>query len=318
MRKYILFFGLLSILFVSCQSTAKKDDSKKVNGYISISGAFALYPLTVKWVEEFKKSYPEISIDVSAGGAGKGMTDVLSGMVNIAMFSREISESEIEKGAFGIAVAKDAVLPVMNSKNPVKESIYATGVSQSNLQKIFKTGEIIAWEQLTNNKGNSNIELFTRSDACGAGAMWGEYLGINQEDLKGIGVFGDPGMSDAIKSNKNAIGYNNLIYIYDIKTREKVESLDVVPIDINGNGSLDASENFYSNLDSLMKAIKTGNYPSPPARNLYFIVNGKPTDKAVITFIEWVLTEGQKYIVESGYVELTNEKISSELKKINQ
>ncbi len=87
-------------------------------GTISISGAFALYPLTVRWADEFRKEHPKVRIDISAGGAGKGMTDVLSGMVDLAMFSREISEVERSRGAFGVAVAKDAVLPTISTSNP--------------------------------------------------------------------------------------------------------------------------------------------------------------------------------------------------------
>jgi len=33
-------------------------------------------------------------------------------------------------------------------------------------------------------------------------------------------------------------------------------------------------------------------------------------------FLRWVLTEGQKYVNESGYITLSKEKISEELKRI--
>src|ERR1700749_3233090 len=61
-------------------------------GTISISGAFALYPLTVKWAEEFKKTHPGIKIDISAGGAGKGITDVLSNVTDIGLVSRDLTK----------------------------------------------------------------------------------------------------------------------------------------------------------------------------------------------------------------------------------
>jgi len=54
----------------------------KLEGRLSLSGAFALYPMAVKWAEEFKKANPAVKIDISAGGAGKGMTDVLNNMVD--------------------------------------------------------------------------------------------------------------------------------------------------------------------------------------------------------------------------------------------
>ena len=69
--------------------------------------------------------------------------------------------------------------------------------------------------------------------------MWDEILGEDQKNLIGIGVFGDPGMADAIKRDWHGIGYNNVIYIYDLKTRKCYEGLDVIPIDLNNNGTVD-------------------------------------------------------------------------------
>ena len=44
-----------------------------------MSGAWALYPMAVTWSEEFRKIHPGVQIDISAGGAGKGMADCLTG-----------------------------------------------------------------------------------------------------------------------------------------------------------------------------------------------------------------------------------------------
>ena len=43
----------------------------------------------------------------------------LSGMVEIGMVSREIYPEEIKKGAFPIAVTKDAVVAVVSEQNPI-------------------------------------------------------------------------------------------------------------------------------------------------------------------------------------------------------
>ena len=42
----------------------------ELKGEIQLSGAFALYPMAVKWAEEFRKIHPKVRIDISAGGAG--------------------------------------------------------------------------------------------------------------------------------------------------------------------------------------------------------------------------------------------------------
>ncbi len=321
--KYFLICLVTTQLLVAtgCSNKQKRSDSQSddsaLKGLISISGAFALYPVTVRWAEEFQKIHPGVKIDISAGGAGKGMADALSQMVDLGMFSREISEPEKEKGAWWIALTKDAVLPTINENNPFIKQLKSKGITREKLIKIFITGEISSWEELYGDEAKTRINVYTRSDACGAAAMWGQYLGKNQEELEGIGVFGDPGIADAVKNDIYGLGYNNVIYIYDINTRDKYEGLEVVPLDLNENGKADNNENFYNSLDNIMIAIKDGIYPSPPARDLYFVSKGKPEKKVVKEFIKWILTDGQTYVKEAGYVRLSEEKIHSELKKIN-
>jgi len=305
-------FVLISI--AACNSGGKKTNTAE-SGTISISGAFALYPMTAKWAEEFQKAYPKIRIDVSAGGAGKGMTDALAQMVDLGMFSREVSEAEVAQGAWKIAVTKDAVLCTISSENPALAQIKSTGMKKADFQRIFLSDSARNWKEIFPDI-NADIHVFTRSDACGAAEIWGKYLGKNQENLKGIGVFGDPGMADAIKKDRLGIGYNNVGYAYDAATRKKLTGMEIVPVDVNEDGQISPDENFYETLDQVMAGIAEGKYPSPPARPLYFVAKGKPENKAVILFLNWILTEGQRFVGEAGYVQLSPEMISEELNKI--
>ncbi len=302
----IFLLALISLLlFNSCH---EKPNEKS----ISISGAFALYPLTVKWAEEYEKLHPDVLIDVSAGGAGKGMTDVLSGMVDLGMFSREVSQVEISNGAFAVAVSRDAVVPIMNSANPYYESILMKGITKSQFADLFVNTKTGNWNQIIQLAKADKINVYTRSDACGAGEMWAEYLNSKQELMSGIGVFGDPGVVEAVKNDNLGIGYSNIIYAYDIKTRKAYNGICVIPIDLNNNGQIDPDESFYSSLEAIMKAIAEEKYPSPPARDLYFISKGKPVKKVTSDFLSWVLTEGQKYVKDAGYMQLKPEKVAEQ------
>lgn len=314
----LISIALLIVILFSCNNGKSTGSSGDLNGTVTISGAFALYPMTTRWAEEFCKIHPEVRIDISAGGAGKGMTDALSGIVDLGMFSRGISDVEKAKGVWWIAVTKDAVLPTINAKNPAIDLVKKCGFNQDKFIKLFLNQEIKTWDQLLDNEisDNSDINIYTRADACGAAQMWGAYLGKNQESLMGIGIYGDPGMADAVKSDIYGIGYNNVIYIYDINSRKKHEGLDVIPIDINNNGMIDDDENYYDTLDDIMKAIESEKYPSPPARELYFVAKEKPTNKIVIEFLKWIVTDGQAFVKEGGYVQLSEEKLSIERSKI--
>jgi phosphate transport system substrate-binding protein len=314
MKRIINISMCLAILFFGIANG--KLFAQKNKGQISLSGAFALYPLAVKWAEEYKKSNPGVKVDISAGGAGKGMTDVLNDMVDIGMVSREIYKEEVKNGAIGFAVAKDAVVPVISSQNPALKELLACGLKQSEARNIWITGKSKAWGQAFKTKNKAPIHVYTRSDACGAAEIWAKYLGAKQEDLLGSGVFGDPGLALATKKDALAIGFNNIGYAYDGKTRKQIAGVCVLPLDLNNNGKIDADEDFYGKMDDLINAIATGKYPSPPARELYFVTHGTPKNKVVADFLKWVLTKGQGFVFEAGYIKLPDEKVSAELKKL--
>ena len=166
-------------------------------------------------------------------------------------------------------------------------------------------------------EGNQyTVNVYTRSDACGAAQTWAEYLGnYSQEDLNGTGVYGDPGLAEAVKKDPLGIGYNNLNYAFDMNTGEVVSGLRVIPIDINENGRLDADENFYANKAKLMEAIGAGRYPSPPARELNLVTKKEFTGLSK-EFVQWILTDGQQYVEEVGYIPLPKEKIQNGLSKL--
>ncbi len=290
--------------------------SQELKGTIRVSGAFALYPMMLKWGEEYKKLHPKVEFDIQAGGAGKGMTDALGGLVDIGMVSRAITPAEEGKGAYWISITKDAVVPTVNKNNPVIAQLKANGIKREVFEKIYINETIKTWGQATGTGAADKINVYTRSDAAGAPETWALYLGkYNQEKLKGVGVNGDPGVAQAVREDKLGIGYNNIGFAYDANTKKPVEGLEIIPLDLNGNDKIDPEENFYGTLDEIVEAIGTGKYPSPPARDLNLVTRGKPTGIAN-DFIKWALTDGQKYIPEQGFIVLPDSIIADGLKKV--
>jgi phosphate transport system substrate-binding protein len=273
--------------------------------------------MVIRWADEYKKINPGVRFDISAGGAGKGISDALNGMVEIGMVSREIYPEELKKGAFPIAVTKDAVVAVVNESNPSLNDIMTKGLKKDAANNIWITGRYTTWAQSFGASSDSPIHIYTRSDACGAAEMWAKFFGKKQEDLLGVGVFGDPGLAQAVKKDPLGIGFNNIGYAYDATTRKQIKGIRVVPIDLNNNGRIDSDEDFYTSMDDLMAAIASGKYPSPPARELYFVIKGNPKNNKVLAdFIRWVLSDGQKFVKEAGYISLPKERIETEEKKL--
>lgn len=318
--KKSLFLLITILLLTSCSNKTKQDQGTAntndgLSGEIQLSGAFALYPMAVKWAEEFRILHPNVRIDISGGGAGKGMTDALAGVVDIGMVSREIYPEEVSKGAFSFSVVKDAVVPTINANNPELETINKVGLKKEIASKLWNK-EFKTWGQVLGTSSTTPVHVFSRSDACGAAETFAAWLGKKQENLRATAVFGDPGVSAAVQKDRVGIGYNNIAYAYDQKTKKPFDGLAIIPLDINENGQIDPEEDFYQTTETLIKAINDGIYPSPPARDLYLVTKGKPTKPEVQAFIEYILTEGQKYTAETGYIELSAEKLKEEISKL--
>lgn len=316
--KRAMFFLFLCGILVTGPAGGCAKPQKEGGGKITVSGAFALYPMVVKWSEEYRKLHPEIRIDVSAGGAGKGMADALTGAVDIGMISREVHKADVEKGAWWISVVKDSVVPVANSANPVAAALRKKGVKKEIFKEVWMDGKIKTWGEIAGAGESGAVQVYTRSDSCGAAETWAKFLDGKQENMLGENMYGDPGILEAVRKDKSGIGFNNIAYVFDPVSRKPVDGLMIIPIDLNGDGKIDDSENFYSDRDLLSAAIADGRFPSPPARKLLLVTKGKPQSRVVRDFLIWTLTDGQKFVEESGYVRLLKEDLATEIKKLEE
>lgn len=294
MRK--LIGVLLVVSFLLAANSAVFAQEKESEGTVTLSGAWAIYPTAVAWAEAFQKLHPRVKIDVSAGGAGKGAADAIAGLVDIGMVSRDPDPSEIKKGVVPVYILHDAVFPVVSNKNPALASLLKKGVKKQTWISIYITGLVTTWDEVIGQNINKNLHVYTRSDSCGAAQSWAAYLDKKQEDLKGVGIYADPGILEAAKRDPIGLGYSNFSYVFT-RQGSVVEGARLVPIDSNENGIADSDE-IYETREVAIKAIRAGRYPA--TRRNYFFVKGKPKG-LVKEFIEFVLSEeGTRIVDETG------------------
>src|SRR5204862_173071 len=101
---------------------------------------------------------------------------------------------------------------------------------------------------------------------------------------------------------------------FDMSGGGLVPGIVVPPIDVNNNGQADADE-YYQTKDEAVNAVLTEKYPSPPARFENLATKGKPSG-LVLAFIKWIITDGQQYLSDAGYVPLTPEQQQEALQKL--
>jgi phosphate transport system substrate-binding protein len=318
--------ALVSILIISMVGIVSLSGcTNQQKNTIKIEGAFALQPMMQVWATEYQKTHSNITIDINANGAGTGMADALKGIADIGMVSRAVNNSEISQGAFWVSVAKDAVIATMNANNPVKDILLVKGVTKQQFKDIFITGNISTWGQLVGNENiTDKIIVYTRSDACGAADTWAKYMGkYVQNDIGSnlpldrlSAVNGDNAVVAKVQENRFAIGYDNTGYVYTKKLADNTvvpaDGILPVPIDLNGNGTLESTEYVYANRTTMVNAIIANVFPSPPARveNLATLHNFTGITR---DFVHWILTTGQQYVLDAGYVPLPQATIDLQL-----
>ncbi len=285
--------SLLAILtLVGCSSSATNIAPDTLSGSIKIIGSNTVTPLSSVWAENFMRANPGVSIAVSGPGSGVGFASLIDGTADICQSSRLITAKEIEqaksKGVspYEIQVASDGLSVIVNPSNPVSE------LTIEQLSAIY-TGKITNWKEVGGN--DAPIVVMGRDTNSGTHAFFKEHVvqmyGLPTADKTleyGNNVLFLPstevGLSQ-VASNPNAIFYAGLGYVND---KVKIIAIKKTPNDPAVRPSV--------------ATVLDGTYAI--SRPLLYYTNGAPTG-VIKAYIDYCLSEeGQKAVLEVGFVPL--------------
>jgi phosphate transport system substrate-binding protein len=269
---------LVGGVFAGCSKseTAKEDtSSKKISGSITLSGSTALQPLVEKSAEVFKSKNPDASISVQGGGSGTGLTQVLSGAVDIGnsdIFAEEKLKAEDAKQLEDHKVVAQGFAVVTSKDVTVK------GLTKQQIKDIF-SGKITNWKEVGG--ADQAITVVHRPASSGTRATFVKTMldgdKALEDDTKGIIQDANGSVKTALESNKGAISYLALSYLIDEKVKE---SLNILEID---------------NLAPTKENITSGKYPFWSWGHMYTKGEAKDLSKA---FIDFITSEENKATVE--------------------
>jgi phosphate transport system substrate-binding protein len=320
MKKFWIFCLPVLLIIISCGSnntgknniTENKSDTISLTGKMKVTGSQTLYPLMVKWASLFVKDNPAVNIDVKGTYSNIGLQNLLDGKTDIAMVSRPLTDEEKAKGLWCTPVALDAVVPIICFNNSQIQTLVMKGLSKEKLKQVF-TGKISNWGQLTGKASKEKMSIYIQSDSSGTAATMNAFLGIKPGEAKGIKASSSDQMIKYVASAPAGIGYCSIMTAYNIKTGFRKEGIYILPVDLNADGVVQDNEQIFDKFSQISNAVATGKLSKPPARDLFFVTKTKPADTLIKTFISWVLTIGQNYTEELGYIHITAEQANSSI-----
>ncbi len=289
---FIILPGLLILtLLVACGDRSDESPSEgSAAQTIENKGSDTIVNLALAWAEAYAEVRPEVRISVTGGGSGTGIAAMINGTVDIANASRKMKPEEIEEAQANDiepvehVIAGDAIAVVVHPSNPVG------GLSIAQLSAIF-TGQITNWREVDGE--DHPIVLLSRESNSGTHVYFLERVvreGIQKDDRlfspDTLLMPSSEGISNEIRQNPNAIGYDGLGYVtHDQKA--------LCIIDQPGDPCVSPTA----------KTVQDGSYPI--ARPLFMYTAGEPIG-AIREYLDWILgSEGQTLVKELGFVPLS-------------
>lgn len=271
-----------------------------VSGNLSSVGSDTLANLMTLWAEEYKRTYPNVNIQIQAAGSSTAPPALTEGTANLGPMSRKMKDKELEafENRFGykpvpVPVAIDALAVFVHKDNPIKGlSIEQVDAIFSSTRKCGAPAEAKKWGDLglTGAWANRDIQLYGRNSVSGTYGYF-KKKALCKGDFKNS-VNEQPGSASVVQSvstSINAIGYSGMGY--------KTSSVRAVPL-----AKKEGQPYYEADNDNAI----SGKFPL--SRFLYVYVNKKPNQPLQPLereFIKMVMSkQGQEVVVKDGYVPL--------------
>jgi phosphate transport system substrate-binding protein len=286
MKRYTII-GLLTLAIITAFGQSN------TSGVVKLRGTRLTYPLVRKWIAAFNKLHPDVQVVIAQSAPADS--------IDLIFAAHSIVEGDLKAHQASVAVTRYAQLPIANSNHPGLKEMQGRGFRESDFNNLFfSTSSASTFGTL-----QSPITVYTRERPACAAVTFARHFGNDPKAINGVGVKGDDqDLAAAVRNDVNGVSFNNLGFIYDVGSRKITEGLVVIPLDLNENGSIEKDEEVYNTLDEAIAFIERTNHRKFVVENVNVIFNKAVPNTAVVTFLNWILTNGQSFNHEAGFLDL--------------
>lgn len=242
----ILLLTFVSTTFSGCFGSLNVDDSTTKT--LKISGSTSMDRVSTALVEGFSEKNEHIKTDLQAGGSSTGISNMLDGISDIGNASRELKQSEIDKGAVANVIALDAIILIVN------KDVNITNLTKQQVKDIY-TGKITNWNEVGGY--DHEIVVVGRESSSGTRTAFENIIGID-EKIVGQELTETGTVKSSVAGTNGAIGYISLEAIDDTVKTVNFEGVKAT-IDTVKNNTYKLARNF-SMVTKATKSEVTSNF----------------------------------------------------------
>jgi len=266
------------ILFISSTMIASSVYAAET---LHIVGSTTLLPVVSEAATAYHKKYPDMTITVSGGGSGVGISSIIQGTAQIGMASRTTTPEEqlkLDGRVDNIVIARDAVAVA------VSKAVYLGGITHLSLSQIadIYRGKITNWKQLGG--PDAKILVIDKEASRGTRHVFAKaVLGSSHARAPGASLIaGSNNEEQAIVARSDqAIGMLSNAWLND--------QVRGIAIDVDG-----------AMISPTIEHIQRGSYPISRGLHVLLAKNASPATRSFVQFL--LSPEGQVMVKKAGYL----------------
>ncbi len=336
---------LAPIVAAAVSTKAFAQTQVTING----AGSTFVFPLMDTWRVQYNKVHSDVSLNYQSIGSGGGIKQLFSKTVDFGASDAPLSASQTSSAPAQVVHIPESIGSVAVVYNIPEIPTGGLKLTGQVLGNIF-LGNITKWDDPQIKSLNPDLSLPSRnivtvhrSEGSGTTFIWTSYLAKHNSNWNtqigkgtqvqwpvGIGATGSEGVANTLKGTPYSIGYVELNYALNNKMATAAlqnpsgkfvqPTLDSTKAAVAAaSGNLPAGDQSWSSV-SMLDSSDPNAYPI--ASFTYILVykdlsNDPNLDQgkaqALVSFLSWMVTDGQNFSSSLSYVPLPDSVVSHDL-----
>ena len=305
MKKIIAFVFATLFLGTTAFAEVEPTQAETQQSTITVKASKASKALVEAWADAYMQTHKDIRIEV---------TSKQSVNADLTYIYNKVEGQSVTY------VGRYAILPVTSTDNPLFAELQKKEWTKSDLKKLYFSSldEDLDEDDEANSgkagKLREKLTVYSGANASSVAGVFAEYFGFQTSELRGNKISGDDlYLLNAINEDKQSITFNNIAYLYDADSRKLKENISILPLKLKA----EIEEAIQSgNLDAALQVLEQQQTDIIPVENFGFAYS-QLNPKAEL-FLEWIVSDGQQYNNQKGFLKLTEAEKADQLKVLAQ
>lgn len=305
MKKIIAFVFATLFLGTTAFAGEEPTQAEAQQSTITVKTSKASKALVEAWAQAYMQTHKDIKIEV---------TSKQSADADLTYINNKVEGQNVTY------VGRYAILPVTSTDNPLFSELQKKEWTKSDLKKLYFSSldEDLDEDDEANSgkagKLREKLTVYSGANASSVAGVFAEYFGFQTSELRGNKISGDDlYLLNAINEDKQSITFNNIAYLYDADSRKLKENISILPLKLKA----EIDETLQSgNLDAALQVLEQQQTDIIPVENFGFAYT-QLNPKAEL-FLEWIVSDGQQYNNQKGFLKLTEGERENQLRVLAQ